>query len=528
MTTWTPGTPPDGASRAAQSIQTVQSGLQTTVDGINNAITGGTGTTEASAVQSNMSTVKDNVSSAVDAASAANANTQSVVDGIHQAVYGGNATGTPASAVAANLQQIPQENVVINAASGTPNPVTFDSVGAGAVQGGFQLSENGTSVSWTHTVGATGNYLLIPCYFDGTVAGFSPSFSAVATPTGGTGSQVTFGQISFNDESNILSLLGGMISPGTYTIALTCDINPDAGAGIGATANGFCAASVSYSYVNTVAQAGYESYGSSSTSVSLTTNESLDNSRALTVCMFSNSIPSGSAALSGLTGLTQRLSEAFTSTNKLAIALGDVTTSPSAVSYRATAASGSGNSWMTLAVTLLPASSDTVGSYAKMTCTSTTDVAMATPTTAAPTPLFPSGTFNIINAQTSDIEVVNHNSFKVTYAGTYIVKFNVMLGSTSVAKITGSYGAQFVPFIVVNGVAVDVGPTTIMYEPGGPTSTGGMQYGWTGFVYLSPGDVVAMTAWCNSDIAAVAWDFIGSSALTYTSMSITLANRSLY
>lgn len=490
----------------AQSIDNFADGVQSFINGLFGQTT--TPPATATPTAGFIGQAHSAAATAQSTAVAASSNAQGVIDSINNAVNGGNATGTPLSQVAGNLTQIPQNNIKVNPASGSPNPVTFDAAGAGAASGPYSVTQNGTTVSWTHVVGAAANYLLVPVYYPGPMQPAAPSFTGTATRSS-DGQQFMLPQITFADDTNVLTMLGALIEPGTYTIAVTSNVvYPNTGPG-------FVCASSSYCNVNTVGITTAHSSGSASTAMSLSFPSQPNNARALAVVYWGNTAPSSSAAkITALTGVTQRFSDTFTTgSTGTAIALGDVIPAGTNTSFGATAASGSGNAWMGTEILLEPPST-TVGSFARVSRENTTAVTVALGATT-----IPAGAYDTTVKLSSDITLENSdgsstangcNQFKVTYAGTYMFEIGVDFSPA----ITSNNAFMFES--VVNGVAQLMDYTVALTYQGGAVVRG--------VIYLDPNSTVT---WTGTNLTtAAAWGFTGNgNGISW--MSLALMNRSL-
>lgn len=466
-------------------------------------------TVAGSANESGVPGVATTATDAHTAATTASANAQGVIDGINNAVNGGNATGTPLSQVVANLAAIPQNNIKVNPASGNPAAVTFDAVGAGAASGPYSVTQNGTTVSWTHVVGAgnpaatppvpAGNYLLVPIYYPGPMSPATPSFVGVATRQS-DGQQFLLPQITFSNDTNVLTMLGALIEPGTYTVAVTSNvIYPNTGPG-------FVCASVSYRNVNTVAITTAHASGSGSTSMPLSFPSQPDDSRALAVVYWGNAAASTAAAtINSLTGVTQRLSDVFaTGSTGTAVALGDTTPVGTNTAFSATAASGSGNEWMAVEILLEPPEA-TVGSFAKVSRENTTPVSVALGAST-----IPANAYDTTVYLSDDIAFSNGNTFTVSLAGQYLFEIGVNFGTVITAVNCFMFEA------IVNGTSQLIGyAVAIPNQPGVSIHSA---------LKLDPGSTVTWVAYNLT--TAETWSFVGNANGT-SWMSLALMNRSL-
>ncbi|WP_131721456.1 hypothetical protein [Mycolicibacter heraklionensis] len=468
-------------------------------------------------------------------AATASASAQAVADGIHQAVYGGNATGVvpDTAAVVQALQKIPQQNIVVNTAAGSDAAITFD---AAASAGASTGSYTGTTktITWSHTVSAAANYLLIGAIFDNPENVAIARFSATAVSSDGL---VNVPVLQFSSPNDVVGvLLGAFVNPGTYTVSLTVETETSA------TWNGFAATSVSYCDVNSVGVGGFNHGGQSTASLSLTTGQTVDDPRSLSVALFVNRAASSTAAaLSSMTGATQRTTKAWASTHGLAVAIGDVAASSANNTFGMTAASGSGNSWVVLEI-LLQAPDTEVGSFGRLIRESTTPVTLtAFGADSNGVPPLPANTFDNVQSLTPDLSAPNMNCFKVSLAGAYWVRGRYEptaadAGSTTINSDGSIDGTMFTAnmYVVVNGI--------IRTYAAGVTTAAGLEYQTV--VDLKPGDTVAvipggsLTSYHTTAPAPPtytgtttlgtpgSWQIIGDSKW-FTVMEIALANRSL-
>ncbi|UVO12804.1 hypothetical protein NM962_01145 [Mycobacterium sp. SVM_VP21] len=466
-------------------------------------------TTPGEANASGVPTIADNAATAVDKAATANTNAQGVIDSINNAVNGGNATGTPLSQVVANLAAIPQNNIKVNPASGNPAAVTFDAVGAGAASGPYSVTQNGTTVSWTHVIGAgnpaasppvpPGNYLLVPIYYPGPMSPATPSFIGVATRQS-DGQQFLLPQITFSDDTNVLTMLGALIEPGTYTVAVTSNvIYPNTGPG-------FVCASVSYRNVNTVGITTAHGSGAAGTSMPLSFPSQPNNPRALAVVYWGNTAASTTAAkISGLTGVTQRLSDVFaTGSTGTAVALGDAIPVGTNTAFSATAASGAGNEWMAVEILLEPPT-ETVGSFAHVSRENTTAVSVALGAST-----IPANSYDTTVKLTDDITFSNGNTLTASLAGTYMLEVGVNFGTVITSPNCFMFEA------VVNGVSELIGYAVALANQAGVSIHSVLN--------LDPGATVTWVA--TNMTTAATWTFVGNSNGT-SWMKLGLMNRSL-
>lgn len=511
----------------------------------------------------------EDVTGAVDAASlaggkatAAQQANQDVIDAINNASSGANTTGTSIDSIQGNLQRFPQQNIKINPAAGSNAAVAFDAAGAGASTGPFQLTQYGTSVSWSHTVGASGNYIFIAAYYPAPLSTGSPSFSAVATPAVG-GAPVQITAVDFTSAPADLVILAAPIDPGTYTITLTCRIS-----GVGVTAPGFIANSVSYTNVNTVAfvespttAGGYSTSGTNSTPMSFSPQAQTDaDTKDRYVNVFGNASTSASGAISAYTGGTSRLNKSATiGSGGMGLVIGDVIPNGSNESFSATAASASNNVWQGVGF-LLESDSSTVGSFMELSRQTTGDFTVGS-SSVMPTPI-PNNTYDTIVRHTDDLTAVGANGtnqlngIKVSLAGTYILTVQHVWGSNTASKLIDALGVKnsswpawmtfasttFKCVPLVNGAQVpEFMPGTMSFPLVSPgtsyASAVPPAFSTSCVLYLKPGDVVSWAGGFDAfytvgpapgyvltykvpfDVAGIATDL--------TKMSLALSNRSL-
>lgn len=496
------------------------------------------------------------VTGANAAAAGAQQNAQGVIDAINNAASGANTVGTSIDNVLGNLQRFPQNNIKVNPAAGSNAAVAFDAAGAGASTGPFSLTQYGTSVSWSHTVGASGNYIFIAAYYPAPLATGSPSFSAVATPAGG-GAPIQITAVDFTSAPADLVILAAPIDPGTYTITLTCRIS-----GVGVTAPGFIANSASYTNVNTATfvespttAGGYSTSGTNSTPMSFSPQAQTDaDPKGMYVNVFGNASTSASGAISSYAGGTSRLNKSATiGSGGMGLVLGDVVPNGSNESFSAQAASVSNNIWQGVGF-LLESDSSTVGSFMELSRQTTGDF-QAGSATVMPTPI-PDNTYDTIVRHTDDLTAVGGNTtnqfngIKVSLAGTYILTIQHVWGSNTLSKLATALGvnktawpagiasasANFKCVPLINGAQVPV------FMPGSmafPIVSPGTTYATlilpvftaSCVLYLKPGDVVSWAGGFDAFFTAgptytVPFDIAGI-ATNLTMMSLALCNRSL-
>jgi hypothetical protein len=251
---------------------------------------------------------------------------QSVVDNAMQALTGGTATGfTPAAlnTAGSGLLAIPAGNIVGNLSGGV---VTYGATGAGNTQS--SVTYGASPLSWSHTIGASDNYVVVAVAY-GVTNTNTPSCAATY---GGT-SMSSLGRVYCGGSSYVFLHLFGLSSPksGAQTVTVT----PNSGFGI----YGIAANSVSMSnWAQTSAEVTVGQ--TASTSLSQTISSATNHLVVQAFCYFDSS--ANTASIASYNQTSRYNSGAVTPGYAFALVLGTAA-GASSVSFTATGSGGTAN-----------------------------------------------------------------------------------------------------------------------------------------------------------------------------------------
>lgn len=422
-------------------------------------------------------------------------NAQGAIDNIVNTIGGGSGSGNQPTDVANALGQIPHTNVAIPPNGGTGS-ITHDAFSNGTPVTGTTTT---LSMSWSHTIAATANYLIV----------------RVASLTTGTFvSTVTCGGIP-------MLLLGGNGATGSPTATIQIFILPNPPTGSKTISVQLSGASATIYTLQAEADSYIGVLNATATATSSTNSSPSETLSSVSGKQYCNGIAVTAASSETLSSYSQTSrynpGSTFNSTASkyLAMIAGDATGTGSNITYSATASFTTTNSWVSAVATLTPLPSAPIGSGFRQYRNSTSSVAGSSggPNTFAAS-FFDTNQYNTGDYTWDSIA----NEVSVTYAGWYMVTVQVV----STPTIAGGQRLAMGVSRISGGVTTTKnGPDFIGTSSGVGAS---IRAGATFSIYCSAGDFLKATYLASGTPN----NFTGSSGGGDTYFEVTLLNRSLH